>query len=49
MRFGIVKGLLLGLSRLIRCNGWFFRGGGDGVPQEFTWAAFTAPYSKFRR
>lgn len=36
MRFGAVKGLLLAISRLLRCHPWA-RGGIDYVPETFSW------------
>lgn len=33
-RFGIIKGSLLAVSRLLRCNP-LFKGGIDNVPEEF--------------
>ena len=34
MRHGIVKGWILGLSRILRCIGGLFEGGGDPVPEK---------------
>lgn len=36
LRFGAVKGLLLAVSRLLRCHPWA-RGGIDPVPETFSW------------
>jgi hypothetical protein len=49
MRFGVFRGLVLGLSRIIRCNGWFFKGGEDRVPEAFRWEFIKAPYRQFRK
>jgi len=35
VRFGVLKGSLMGLARILRCNPWA-RGGEDPVPQNFT-------------
>ena len=35
-RFGAFKGMLLALSRLLRCHPWA-RGGIDEVPETFEW------------
>ncbi|MFD1319416.1 membrane protein insertion efficiency factor YidD [Loigolactobacillus zhaoyuanensis] len=34
-RFGVVRGVLMGLSRILRCQP-FIKGGIDPVPQKFT-------------
>ncbi len=36
MRFGAVKGLILALSRILRCHPWAV-GGVDEVPETFSW------------
>ncbi|MBQ8568058.1 MAG: membrane protein insertion efficiency factor YidD [Oscillospiraceae bacterium] len=38
-KHGAVKGLILSVWRLIRCNPWSL-GGVDHVPDEFTWSYF---------
>lgn len=48
VKHGFLKGLVLGLARLFRCNGWFFSGGNDPVPDEFSWRAVGKGYSDFR-
>ncbi len=41
MRFGVIKGLILALSRLLRCHPWA-RGGIDPVPEQFSWRKLPA-------
>lgn len=48
-RHGVVKGLALGLARLWRCNGWFFSGGDDPVPDNFSWKEMRRGYREFRK
>ncbi len=35
-RFGVIKGMILAVSRLLRCHPWA-RGGIDKVPETFSW------------
>jgi putative component of membrane protein insertase Oxa1/YidC/SpoIIIJ protein YidD len=49
MRFGALRGFLLGTARLLRCNGWLFTGGGDAVPEVFSMKAVFLPYREFSR
>lgn len=48
-RFGFIRGGLLGFFRLLRCNGWFFRGGEDPVPGKFGVGEMFRPYTIFFR
>jgi putative membrane protein insertion efficiency factor len=44
-RFGIMKGLLLGFWRILRCNPWS-RGGNDPVPKTFSFRNQSGAKSK---
>lgn len=48
LKHGFFKGLAFGLARLFRCNGWFFTGGDDPVPEKFSWRAIRNGYGVFR-
>lgn len=41
MRFGAVRGMILTVSRLLRCHPWA-RGGIDEVPESFSWKKLPA-------
>ncbi len=41
MRFGAIKGMILAVSRLLRCHPWA-RGGFDEVPETFSWKKLPA-------
>lgn len=45
---GLMKGFVLGITRILRCNGWFFKGGNDPVPQVFSWKTIALQYRVFR-
>lgn len=47
-RFGAVKGLYLGICRLLRCHPWA-RGGIDEVPLDFRWSRIRYPGHDLRR
>lgn len=47
MRHGPFKGMLLGISRVLRCIGILFTGGRDEVPEVFTFKAITDGYRRF--
>jgi len=44
---GIIKGGILGLTRIGRCHGTFFIGGDDPVPGKFIWKDISKNYKKF--
>ncbi|MFW6235013.1 MAG: membrane protein insertion efficiency factor YidD [Spirochaetota bacterium] len=46
---GVWKGMLLGVSRIGRCQGLLFDGGDDPVPQVFSFRSIPESYSMFRR
>ena len=49
MRHGIVKGWILGLTRILRCTGGLFEGGADPVPDKVTLSAIGGEYrNRFR-
>ncbi|MCR4676373.1 MAG: membrane protein insertion efficiency factor YidD [Sphaerochaetaceae bacterium] len=48
LKHGIIKGSILGISRILRCNR-LFMGGPDPVPQYFTSRSLKDPYIVFRR
>ena len=47
-KHGVLKGGILGLARILRCNGAFM-GGVDPVPDIFSWKQIRDPYIIFRR
>jgi len=48
MKHGVIKGFILGIARILRCNR-FFMGGFDPVPEKFSWKRIRYPYIAFRR
>lgn len=47
LRFGLLRGTLLGTARILRCSG-LFTGGHDPVPGEFSWRKIRRDYRDFR-
>jgi len=45
---GIIKGVILGVSRIGRCHGTFFIGGEDPMPDDFKWKDISKNYKNFR-
>lgn len=48
LRHGIVKGTILGLCRILRCNR-FFWGGEDPVPETWSWGQIRDDWIRFRK
>jgi len=44
---GVFKGLILSLSRILRCTGTFFTGGKDPVPDKFSFRYISESYKTF--
>lgn len=49
LRHGALKGLLLAVARILRCNNLLFDGGHDPVPRRFTLRRFCLGYRRFWR
>jgi len=47
MHHGILKGLLLAVTRIFRCAGGLFTGGEDPVPEKFSYGYITGAYRSF--
>jgi uncharacterized protein len=47
MRHGLIKGFILGCSRIFRCAGGLFTGGDDPVPQKFSFRKIGENYRAF--
>lgn len=47
LKHGLMRGSVLGLARILRCNG-FFHGGDDPVPESFSWAYLRQEYRNRR-
>ncbi len=48
LRFGIIKGSIMGFARIFRCSRLYF-GGPDEVPEDFSFRHIRARYIAFRR
>jgi len=47
-KFGIIKGVILGFFRIIRCNSFLFTGGVDKIPQEFSFNIIKEKFNEFK-
>ena len=47
MQHGVLKGLLLAVTRIFRCAGGLFTGGEDPVPENFSFGYITGAYRSF--
>jgi hypothetical protein len=48
LRHGVIKGLVLAITRIFRCAGGLFTGGEDPVPEEFSFRDIGEKYRRFR-
>jgi len=46
-RYGAIKGIILGTTRIFRCTGLLFTGGEDPVPDSFSFSYIKNSYKKF--
>ncbi|NPV38516.1 MAG: membrane protein insertion efficiency factor YidD [Brevinematales bacterium] len=46
-RHGVFRGLVGGILRVFRCQGWLFIGGNDPVPRFFSWRRILSRYPFF--
>jgi uncharacterized protein len=44
---GVLKGIILSVSRIFRCTGVLFSGGEDPVPENFTFGYVSGSYKQF--
>ena len=49
LRHGLVKGLLLAVTRILRCAGGLYTGGDDPVPSQFSFTYIGEAYRRFWR
>ncbi|HUX49642.1 MAG TPA: membrane protein insertion efficiency factor YidD [Spirochaetia bacterium] len=49
MSHGLLKGLLLGTARILRCAGGLYTGGDDPVPERFSFRYIGSRYRHFWR
>lgn len=48
LRFGIIKGSIMGCARILRCRKAFL-GGPDPVPEEWNWKEIKDAYTIYRK
>ena len=48
MRFGPIRGSIMGWARIFRCSP-FFIGGVDEVPETWSWKSISQPYIVYRK
>ncbi len=46
--FGILRGLIMGMARILRCSRWYM-GGDDPVPHTWSWQAIKDGYTTFKK
>ena len=49
MKHGLLKGLILAITRVLRCVGGLYTGGRDDVPDAFSFRAIGERYKEFWR
>ena len=47
MQHGVLKGLILAITRIFRCAGGLYTGGRDPVPEEFSFDYIGGAYKRF--
>lgn len=47
-RFGVLKGSVMGLARILRCSRWFW-GGVDEVPEVWSWKQIKDCYTIYKK
>lgn len=48
LKYGVIKGTILGVSRLTRCSGRYL-GGPDPVPEKFSFKEIRDNYKRYRK
>ncbi len=47
MRHGVLKGLILAITRVFRCAGGLYTGGRDPVPEKFSFEYIGGAYKRY--